>query len=66
MFTSDAFRTCQHLPRQTRNVPHITAQNDVDAVAALGYLIAKSVCFQIDFKPAWHQGVLSEIFNATA
>ena len=50
--------------RDERNVPHITAQNDVDAVAALGYLIAKERLFQIDFQTRVASGRLSEIFGA--
>ncbi len=50
--------------RDERNVPHITAQNDLDAVAALGYLIAKERLFQIDFQTRVASGRLSEIFGA--
>lgn len=50
--------------RDERNVPHITAQSDLDAVAALGYLIAKERLFQIDFQSRVASGRLSEIFGA--
>ena len=50
--------------RAERNVPHITAKNDLDAVAALGYLIAKERLFQIDFQTRVASGRLSEIFGA--
>jgi penicillin amidase len=50
--------------RDERNVPHITAKNDLDAVAALGYLIAKERLFQIDFQTRVASGRLSEIFGA--
>ena len=50
--------------RAERNVPHITAKNDLDAAAALGYLIAKERLFQIDFQTRVASGRLSEIFGA--
>ncbi|TAE25463.1 MAG: penicillin acylase family protein [Candidatus Kapaibacterium sp.] len=50
--------------RDARNVPHIIAENDIDAVAALGYLTARDRLFQIDFQTRVAAGRLSEIFGA--
>lgn len=50
--------------RDARNVPHITAPHDLDAVAALGYLTAQERLFQIDFQTRVASGRLSEIFGA--
>jgi penicillin amidase len=49
--------------RDSRNVPHITAENDMDAVAALGYLSAQERLFQMDFQTRVASGRLSEVFG---
>jgi penicillin G amidase len=49
--------------RDSRNVPHITAENDLDAVAALGYLSAQERLFQMDFQTRVASGRLSEVFG---
>lgn len=33
-----------------RGVPHVFAETDLDAVAALGYVVARDRLFQMDFK----------------
>jgi penicillin G amidase len=50
--------------RDERNVPHITAANDLDGVTALGYLTAKDRLFQLDFQSRVASGRLAEIFGA--
>lgn len=44
----------------TRGVPHIFAQNDLDAVRAIGYVTARDRLFQLDFLPRAAAGRLSE------
>ena len=45
---------------EQRGVPHIYAENDLDAIAALGYVVARDRLFQLDFLPRAASGRLSE------
>lgn len=49
--------------RDERGVPHIYADEDLDAVAALGYTVARDRLFQMDFIPRVAAGRLSEILG---
>lgn len=49
--------------RDDRGVPHIFADNDLDAVTALGYAVAQDRLFQLDFIPRVASGSLSEILG---
>lgn len=50
--------------RDERGVPHIFAENDGDAVVALGYVTAQDRLFQMDFVPRVAAGRLAEAFGA--
>lgn len=52
--------------RDARGVPHIFAQSDRDAVAALGYVTAQDRLFQMDFIPRAASGRLAEAFGPAA
>lgn len=52
------------LKRDERNVPHIFAENDADAIKTFGYVTAQDRLFQWDFIPRVAQGRLSEILGA--
>lgn len=52
--------------RDERGVPHIFAENDHDAVVALGYVVAQDRLFQLDFLPRVASGRLSEVFGASS
>ncbi|MEZ4701689.1 MAG: penicillin acylase family protein [Rhodothermales bacterium] len=45
--------------RDGRGVPHIYAENDLDAIAALGYVTAQDRLFQMDFLPRVASGRLA-------
>ena len=49
--------------RDERSVPHIYAADDLDAIAALGYTVARDRLFQMDFIPKVAAGRLSEILG---
>ncbi|HEX9659540.1 MAG TPA: penicillin acylase family protein, partial [Rhodothermales bacterium] len=49
--------------RDDRGVPHIFAAEDRDAVAAMGYAVARDRLFQLDFIPRAASGRLSEVFG---
>jgi len=49
--------------RDDRGVPHIYAAEDRDAVAAMGYAVARDRLFQLDFIPRAASGRLSEVFG---
>ncbi|MCS6808708.1 MAG: penicillin acylase family protein [Bacteroidota bacterium] len=49
--------------RDQRNVPHILARTDLDAIAALGYLVAQERLFQMDFQTRIASGRLAEILG---
>ncbi len=49
--------------RDARNVPHIFAENDRDAIVALGYVTAQDRLFQLDFLPRVASGRLAEAFG---
>ncbi len=49
--------------RDERSVPHIFADNAVDAVSVLGYVTAQDRLFQLDFVPRVASGRLSEILG---
>ncbi len=49
--------------RDARGVPHIFAENDLDAVAALGFVTARDRLFQMDFLPRVASGRLAEVMG---
>lgn len=49
--------------RDERGVPHIFAENNLDAITALGYAVASDRLFQLDFIPRVAAGRLSEILG---
>lgn len=49
--------------RDERGIPHIFAENDLDAVRAFGYVVAQDRLFQLDFIPRVASGRLSEAFG---
>ena len=49
--------------RDERGVPHIFAENDHDAMVAMGYAVAQDRLFQLDFLPRVASGRLSEVFG---
>ena len=49
--------------RDARGVPHIFAENDLDAVAALGFATAGDRLFQMDFLPRVASGRLAEVMG---
>ena len=49
--------------RDARGVPHIFAENDWDALVALGYVVAQDRLFQMDFVCRVASGRLAEIFG---
>lgn len=49
--------------RDERGVPHIFAEDDFDAMAALGYVVAQDRLFQLTFIPRAASGRLSEVFG---
>lgn len=49
--------------RDRRGVPHIFADDYQDAVAALGYVVARDRLFQLDFLPRVASGRLAEAFG---
>ncbi len=49
--------------RDARDVPHIFAASDRDAIIALGYVTAQDRLFQIDFLPRVASGRLAEAFG---
>lgn len=49
-----------------RGVPHIFADNDLDAVRATGYVVARDRLFQMDFLRRFTSGRLSEVFGPGA
>ena len=51
--------------RDERSVPHIFASHDLDAIAGLGYAVARDRLFQMDFIPRVAAGRLSEILGAS-
>lgn len=51
--------------RDERSVPHIFASHDMDAVTALGYVVARDRLFQMDFIPRVAAGRLSEILGSS-
>ena len=59
----EGLRGAVNIYRDERNVPHITATHDLDAIAALGYLTAQERLFQIDFQTRVASGRLAEIFG---
>src|SRR5690606_16601717 len=52
-----------HVLRDERGVPHIFAEDDFDAMAALGYVVAQDRLFQLTFIPRAASGRLSEVFG---
>jgi len=52
--------------RDARGVPHIFAQNDWDALTALGYVTAQDRLFQMDFSSRVVAGRLAEIFGPSS
>ncbi len=61
--TLDALDASVTVVRDERGVPHIFAENDRDAVVALGYVVAQDRLFQLDFLPRVASGRLSEVFG---
>jgi penicillin amidase len=55
----DALEDSVTIVRDERGVPHIFAENDLDAVAALGYMAARDRLFQLDFVTRVAAGRLS-------
>ena len=51
--------------RDTRGVPHIFAETNLDAITALGYVVAQDRLFQLDFIPRVAAGRLSEILDSS-
>lgn len=49
-----------------RRVPHIFAETDLDAVAAMGYVVARDRLFQMDFIPRAASGRLAEALGPAA
>ncbi|MBT8400623.1 MAG: penicillin acylase family protein [Rhodothermia bacterium] len=52
--------------RDERGVPHIFADNDRDAMVALGYVVAQDRLFQLDFIPRAASGRLSAVLGPNA
>jgi penicillin amidase len=52
-----------NIKRDHRGIPHIFAQNDADAVRAVGFVTAQDRLFQLDFLPRVAQGRLSEVLG---
>ena len=52
--------------RDERGVPHIFAENDLDAVRALGYVVAQDRLFQLDFLPRAGSGRLAAALGPAA
>lgn len=52
--------------RDTYGIPHIQAKNKIDALRALGYVVASERLFQIEMSRRLTQGELSEIFGPVA
>ncbi|MGI9174410.1 MAG: penicillin acylase family protein [Rhodothermales bacterium] len=52
--------------RDERGVPHIFAASDLDAVRALGYVVAQDRLFQLDFLPRVAAGRLASILGPSA
>ena len=52
------------IERDERGVPHIFADNDQDAIIALGYVTAQDRLFQMDFISRVAGGRMSEIFGS--
>jgi penicillin amidase len=55
-----------HVGWDDRRVPHIFAGNDLDGVAALGYVVASDRLFQLDFIPRAASGRLAEALGPAA
>ena len=49
--------------RDDRGVPHIFAEHDLDAVSAMGYVLAQDRLFQMDFIPRVAAGKLAEVLG---
>ncbi|MEL6704809.1 MAG: penicillin acylase family protein [Bacteroidota bacterium] len=49
--------------RDARGVPHIFAEHDLDAVQALGYVVAQDRLFQLNLTPRMPAGRLAEAFG---
>jgi penicillin amidase len=49
-----------------RGVPHIFAENDLDAIRATGYVTAHDRLFQMDFLRRFTSGRLAEVFGPSA
>ncbi len=49
--------------RDGRGVPHIYAEHDLDAIAALGFVTAQDRLFQLDFLPRVASGRLASVFG---
>ena len=52
--------------RDERGVPHIFAEHDLDAVRALGYVVAQDRLFQLDFLPRAGSGRLAAALGPAA
>lgn len=64
VLTLDALEAPVEIYRDERGVPHIFAENDHDAVVAMGYVAAQDRLFQLDFIPRVARGGLSEFLGA--
>ncbi len=49
-----------------RSVPHIFAKTDLDAVRALGYVVARDRLFQLELQSRAGEGTLTELVNDVA
>ncbi|MFW5955471.1 MAG: penicillin acylase family protein, partial [Rhodothermales bacterium] len=55
-----------HVYFDARGVPHIFAEDEFDAIRALGYVMARDRLFQLDFIPRVAAGRLSELIGEAA
>ena len=49
-----------------RSVPHIFARNDLDAIRALGFVVARDRLFQLEMQARAGEGTLTELVGAAA
>ncbi|WP_438895201.1 penicillin acylase family protein, partial [Bacillus cereus group sp. BC312] len=49
-----------------RSVPHIFARNELDAVRALGYVVARDRLFQLELQSRAGEGTLTELVGEAA
>lgn len=62
----DGLRADVRVVRDERGVPHVFAEHDLDAVTALGYVVAQDRLFQLDFLPRAAAGRLAAALGPEA